>query len=205
MKPNKVRTMFEQYGEVTRLYLAEEDISVRLKRKEKGGNASKQFKEGWIEFADKSIAKSVAESLNNARIENKKGSFYYDDLWNLKYLKNFKWEYLTEKLSYERRVRESKLNLAMIHSKRSNAEVVELMEKTKVHNIVQERKRKRGTVVQDGEEKSVDKLPKHSSYSFALDSAANGQPLRESRLGKHKNLDNRIDVTLMRSVLQKND
>eukprot|EP01035_Chromulina_nebulosa_P031863 gene31863-42504_t len=123
MKPNKARTMFEQYGEVTRLYLAEEDRKLREKRREKGGNASKQFQEGWVEFADKAIAKSVAESLNNTRIEAKKGSFYHDDLWNLKYLKNFKWEYLTEKISYERRVRESKLNLAMMHAKRTNAEV----------------------------------------------------------------------------------
>ena len=36
MKPNKVRNIFEQYGEVTRLYLSEEDLSQRKKRKDKG-------------------------------------------------------------------------------------------------------------------------------------------------------------------------
>lgn len=46
MKPNKARSIFEQYGEVTRLYLAEEDILLRKKRKENGGNGSKQFNEG---------------------------------------------------------------------------------------------------------------------------------------------------------------
>lgn len=45
---------------------------------------------GWIEFADKKIAKMVAESLNNTSIGGKKGGFYHDDIWNLKYLKNFK-------------------------------------------------------------------------------------------------------------------
>ena len=90
MKPNKARSIFEEYGEVTRLYLAEEDAQFRLKRKENGGNASKQFREGWIEFADKKIAKRVAESLNNTPMGGKKGDYYHDDLWNLKYLKNFK-------------------------------------------------------------------------------------------------------------------
>lgn len=45
---------------------------------------------GWVEFSDKKIAKQVAESLNNTAIGGKKGDFYHDDIWNLKYLKNFK-------------------------------------------------------------------------------------------------------------------
>ena len=63
---------------------------MRQKRKEGGGNGSKQFSEGWIEFSDKKVAKQVAESLNNTSIGGKKGDFYHDDIWNLKYLKNFK-------------------------------------------------------------------------------------------------------------------
>jgi ESF2/ABP1 family protein len=46
MKPNKARNLFEQYGEVTRLFLAEENAEFRRKRKEQGGNGSKQFREG---------------------------------------------------------------------------------------------------------------------------------------------------------------
>eukprot|EP01032_Pedospumella_encystans_P030223 gene30223-34113_t len=132
MKPNKARNMFEQYGEVTRLYLAEEDSLQRQRRKESGGNGSKQFSEGWIEFADKKIAKMVAESLNNTSIGGKKGGFYHDDIWNLKYLKNFKWDYLTEKFAYEKRVKENKLKVAMMQAKRSNAEIVEQIEKSAV-------------------------------------------------------------------------
>jgi len=66
------------------------DILQRQRRKESGGNGSKQFSEGWIEFEDKKIAKMVAESLNNTSIGGKKGGFYHDDIWNLKYLKSFK-------------------------------------------------------------------------------------------------------------------
>ena len=114
MKPNKVRNHFEMYGEVTKLFLSEEESSKRVIRKSKGGNGSKQFTEGWVEFDDKQIAKSVAESLNGKAIGSKKGDYYHDDVWNIKYLKNFKWDYLTEKLAYERRVRENKLKMAML-------------------------------------------------------------------------------------------
>jgi ESF2/ABP1 family protein len=112
MKPNRTRSLFEQYGEVTRLFLAEEDANKRRMRKMNGGNGSKQFTEGWVEFSDKKTAKEVAESLNGKSIGATKGDYYHDDVWNLKYLSNFKWEYLTEKLAYERRVRENKLKLA---------------------------------------------------------------------------------------------
>jgi ESF2/ABP1 family protein len=145
MKPNKARTLFEQFGIVTRIYLAEEDSQIRKRRKTNGGNGSKQFTEGWIEFADKKIAKSVAESLNNSTMGGMKSHFYHDDIWNLKYLKNFKWDYLTEKFAYERRVRENKLKASMMQAKRSNAEFIDLVEKGKQQKYVESRKRKQDT------------------------------------------------------------
>ena len=84
MKPNKLRQLLSPYGDITRLFLQEEDASVRKRRKHGGGNGSKQFVEGWIEYSEKDTAKHVARALNNNRIGGKKGDFYYDDLWNLK-------------------------------------------------------------------------------------------------------------------------
>ena len=66
------------------------DASVRKRRKAKGGNGSKQFVEGWVEFGCKRVAKKVAASLNNSRMGGKKRDYYHDDMWNLKYLKGFK-------------------------------------------------------------------------------------------------------------------
>jgi hypothetical protein len=37
------------------------DATVRKRRKAAGGNGSKQFTEGWVEFADKKIAKQVLD------------------------------------------------------------------------------------------------------------------------------------------------
>ncbi len=81
--------------------------------------------------------------MNNTAIGGRKGDYYHDDIWNLKYLKNFKWEYLTEKLAYERRIREQQLKTALMQAKKSNAEMVQLIEKTKVQDIIQQRKKQK--------------------------------------------------------------
>ena len=167
MKPNKARTLFEQFGVVTRIYLAEEDSQIRKRRKSNGGNGSKQFTEGWIEFADKKIAKSVAESLNNSTMGGMKSHFYHDDIWNLKYLKNFKWDYLTEKFAYERRVRENKLKASMMQAKRSNAEFIDLVEKGKQQKYVESRKRKHETA-DDGKASNETKKSNPLDESRAL-------------------------------------
>ena len=146
MKPNKIKSLFEPYGEVTRIYLAEEDPATRKKRQMNGGNGSKQFKEGWIEFGKKKIARSVAESLNNTQIGSRKGDYYHDDIWNLKYLSGFKWDFLTEKFAYERRVREQKLNASMNQAKKQNAEMVQLIEKQHVQKLIENRKSGRDAI-----------------------------------------------------------
>jgi hypothetical protein len=56
------------------------------------------FTEGWVEFKDKKIARSVAEMLNAQPIGGKKGSRWRDDVWTMKYLPKFKWNMLTEQI-----------------------------------------------------------------------------------------------------------
>ena len=65
-------------------------------------------------------------------------------LWNLKYLHKFKWSHLTEKVAYERRVREQKLRVEMMQARRENAAYVEMVETGKKLDKIEERKRKRG-------------------------------------------------------------
>jgi ESF2/ABP1 family protein len=154
MKPNKIKSLLEHYGEISRLYLAEEDAATRKKRQLNGGNGSKQFKEGWIEFADKKIARSVAESLNNTSVGYRKGDYYHDDLWNLKYLSGFKWDFLTEKFAYERRIREQKLNSSMNQAKKQNADMIQLIEKQHVQKLIQDRRSGRASGTADDDEAS---------------------------------------------------
>ena len=53
-------------------------------RKARGGNKKQSFVDGWIEFADKGVAKSVAKMLNCRPMGGKSTSFYSADIWNLK-------------------------------------------------------------------------------------------------------------------------
>ncbi len=70
--------------------------------------------------------------------------FKSGDLWNLKYLSKFRWSHLTEKVAYERRVREQKLRVEMMQARRENAAYVEMVETGKKLDKIEERKRKRG-------------------------------------------------------------
>jgi hypothetical protein len=56
------------------------------------------FTEGWVEFTDKQIARSVASILNAQPIGGKKGTRWRDDVWTMKYLPRFKWNMLTEQV-----------------------------------------------------------------------------------------------------------
>jgi hypothetical protein len=60
-KPQKLRHLLEQHGELGRLYLAPEAPSLRAKRKRHKGNTGKNFTEGWVEFEDKRVAKQVGQ------------------------------------------------------------------------------------------------------------------------------------------------
>ena len=149
MGPAKVKTLLSDFGDVTRVYLVEEDKSSRKRRRKAGGSGSKRYIEGWIEFESKKVAKRVGETLNMSRITNHKGSVHYDDVWNIKYLRGFKWSHLTEKVAYERRIREQKLRVEMMEARRENANYVAQVEAGRKLDYIEERQRKR-TVKQGG-------------------------------------------------------
>jgi hypothetical protein len=71
-KPQKLRQLLEEHGEVGRLYLAPEDPALRRKRKQQGGNSGKNFTEGWVEFEDKAQAKQV-RGIERAAASSKPG------------------------------------------------------------------------------------------------------------------------------------
>lgn len=144
MNPTKIKSLLSDFGVVTRVYLVEEDAARRKRRKKaSGGSGGKRYVEGWVEWEDKRIAKHVARSLNSTPISLQKRNVHYGDLWNVKYLSKFKWSHLTEKVAYERRVREQKLRVEMMQARRENASYTQLVETGKKLDKIEERKRKR--------------------------------------------------------------
>lgn len=118
IKPVKIRQLLSKYGEINRIYLAPEDSKIAARRKKYGGSGRTNFTEGWVEFVDKKVAKSVAAMLNGTCIGGKKRSRFHDDIWNLKYLPGFKWDGLTEQIAYELKVREQKMKQEAALAKR---------------------------------------------------------------------------------------
>ena len=93
---------------VTRIFCQVDTRSVQQSRNKQKG--PKRYVEGWVEFSNKKIAKQIAASLHQQRISNIKRNRHYDDYWCMKYLgSQFTWNCLTEKVAYEKRIREQKL------------------------------------------------------------------------------------------------
>mmetsp|Transcript_25347 Transcript_25347/g.63582 ORF Transcript_25347/g.63582 Transcript_25347/m.63582 type:complete len:287 (+) Transcript_25347:109-969(+) len=144
MSPLKLRHLLVPYANVLRIYLTPEDTSQRKKRRRTGGNKKQCFQDGWVEFEDKKEAKRLARSLNNTPIGGK-AKFWREDLWNLKYLPGFKWHNLTEKIAYDKAVREQRLRFEMSQMKKQDDGYLERVAKARMHSAIEERKKKKGT------------------------------------------------------------
>jgi ESF2/ABP1 family protein len=149
MSPTKLKSLLGQFGPIVRVYCVPEDSSSRKRRKKAGGSGSKRYTEGWVEFESKKTAKHVANSLNNTVIANRKHDPHFGDLWNLKYLPKFQWSHLTEKVAYERRVREQKLRMETMQARKETVAYKHAVETGKKIDKIAERKRKRGETLSD--------------------------------------------------------
>ncbi|KIJ70386.1 hypothetical protein HYDPIDRAFT_122137 [Hydnomerulius pinastri MD-312] len=117
MRPAKVRHLMSQHGEVGRVYLQQEDAKTAYLRRKYTTTKKPHFVEGWVEFKDKKVARSVAEMLNAQPIGGKKGTRWRDDVWTMQYLPKFKWNMLTEQIAHEAAVHSAKLRVELAQSK----------------------------------------------------------------------------------------
>eukprot|EP00795_Rhopilema_esculentum_P005441 gene5441-616_t len=143
MKPGKVRSHMTQFGEIGRVFLQPEDPLTRKRRKKTGGSGKKMFTEGWVEFKDKKIAKAVARTLNGQIVGGKKRGYYHDDIWNIKYLKKFKWGHISEKLAYEKAAREQRMRAEISQVRKEANFYLDNVEKSKAITAMEERKKKK--------------------------------------------------------------
>ncbi|CAC5388618.1 ESF2 [Mytilus coruscus] len=132
-----IRNMFSVYGDVGKIFLQPDDKAANTKK-------GRMFTEGWVEFEDKKVAKSVATKLNNKQIGGKKKSRWYDEMWTLKYLHRFKWAHLNERLAYERAVHKQRMRTEIAQVKREANFYIQNAEKSQTIKHIKERKLKRG-------------------------------------------------------------
>eukprot|EP00180_Rhodochaete_pulchella_P000752 Plantae.Rhodophyta-Rhodochaete_pulchella.ctg15844.p3 GENE.Plantae.Rhodophyta-Rhodochaete_pulchella.ctg15844~~Plantae.Rhodophyta-Rhodochaete_pulchella.ctg15844.p3 ORF type:complete len:251 (-),score=53.95 Plantae.Rhodophyta-Rhodochaete_pulchella.ctg15844:1911-2663(-) len=174
MTPGQVRTTLSKIGEVDRVFLKPEDPEARKKRIRAGGRRKTSFSCGWVEFVRKSAAKSAAELLNNQPMGGKKRSAFHDDLWNIKYLKGFLWNDLTEQMTYERRVRELRIKSEEAQARRERDFYLEKVGQAKGLEEMRERKAKKRVAEGDkapAEMKVVRQFDQRKARKLANDDA----------------------------------
>ncbi|KAK5135276.1 hypothetical protein LTR08_005378 [Meristemomyces frigidus] len=134
MKPQTLRHFLAPHASkgLGRIFLTPEDHAQHVTRVKRGGNKKKSFTDGWVEFASKTEAQLAAQMLNGGIIGGKKGNFYYDDLWNMKYLRGFKWGNLTEQIAGEDAERGAKLRDGVRRTRRENRAFLEDVERGKM-------------------------------------------------------------------------
>lgn len=158
MKPHKLRSLLSNYGTINRIFLAPEDPVAHQRRVRNGGNKKKMYTEGWVEFVNKKDAKDVCAMLNAQTIGGKKGSYYRDDIWTLKYLNGFKWHHLTEQIAAESAERSSRMMAELQSGKKGNKEFVQRVERAKMLDGIQSKKAQKGST-EDGEAESSAPAP----------------------------------------------
>ncbi|GMH06803.1 hypothetical protein Nepgr_008643 [Nepenthes gracilis] len=148
MDPLKLHQILSQYGEIQRIYLSPEDPAAQVKRKRAGGFRGQEFSAGWVEFANKRIAKRVANMLNGEQIGGRKRSQFYYDLWNIKYLSKFKWDDLTGETAYRTAIMEQKLAMETSAAKKERDFYLSQVERSRAWNSIEERLKKKQKVQQ---------------------------------------------------------
>ena len=143
MKPSKLRSLLSPYGTLNRLFLTPESASSHSRRVGSGGNKKRSFSDGWVEFVRKVDAKRAVELLNGQTIGGKKGSFYRDDIWNLTYLKGFKWRHLTEQIQREEVERQGRLSAEVARMGREDRGFVEGVERGKLMKGMEDKRERR--------------------------------------------------------------
>ncbi|KAN0021990.1 hypothetical protein ACTFIU_004139 [Dictyostelium citrinum] len=135
MKPAKLKQLLAKYGKVTRMHLVRANV-------ERKNHRNDMFKEGWIEFEDKALARKIATLLNNVPMGGKSRDIHKDCLWNLRYLPKFKWHHLQDKLVSQRMERDKKLRLEINQVRKQNLILLEQVELSKHINQKHEQKGK---------------------------------------------------------------
>lgn len=143
MRPSTVKHLLSPYGTITRLFLTPEPPASYTRRLQSGGNKKRSFIDGWIEFSSKKHAKACAQAINGQIVGGKKGGWYHDDIWNVKYLKGFKWADLMEGVRSEERVREGRLRAEIAREGRERKAFLEGVEKGKMQKTRAEKEERR--------------------------------------------------------------
>nr|OQO24124.1 hypothetical protein B0A51_07547 [Rachicladosporium sp. CCFEE 5018] len=152
MKPHTLKHFLSPHAPsgLGKIFLTPESHASYLARKKSGGNKKHSFTDGWVEFVSKRDAKLAAEVLNGNCIGGKKGGYYHDDLWNVKYLRGFKWGHLTEQIAAENAEREARLRDEVRRTRKENRGFLEDVQRGKMEEGMEMKRRAKGGIEEEG-------------------------------------------------------
>lgn len=176
MSPHELRALLSPFGQIGRIYLTPQDKDSqdplggdgRRKRKklhqpaamtEAGKHRRSRFVDGWVEFKSKRDAKTAVLALNGRPMGGRKLGRFHDDIWTLRYLGgDFKWNHLTEQISYENAIREQKMATELAQAKRETSAYLRQVEKARVIGKIVEKKKQKDGLVDSSPNDSSDPL-----------------------------------------------
>jgi ESF2/ABP1 family protein len=143
MKPHTLKHFLQPYAlhGIGRIFLTPETPEAHKSRVRSGGNKKRNFSDGWVEFNSKREAQIAVQTLNTRLIGGKKGGYYHDDVWNLKYLKGFKWKNLTEDIANQNAERSARLRAEGQKERREVREYLGNVERAKMLEGMERKKR----------------------------------------------------------------
>ncbi|KAL3467755.1 hypothetical protein BJX64DRAFT_273770 [Aspergillus heterothallicus] len=146
LKPFALKSLLETrgFGPITKVFLTPEVRSSSAPRRK--SNKRKMYTDGWVEFESKKTAKICAETLNATTVGGRKGGWYYDDIWSMKYLTGFRWDDLIATVSRERSEATAKRRIEDTRARKEEKVFLQGYEKGKMLDGIQkknEEKRKR--------------------------------------------------------------
>jgi len=148
LKPSALKTLLLQRGfsPIARVFLTPAvPFTSGAKR-----NKRKTYTDGWVEFASKKTAKICAETLNATIVGGRKGGWYHDDIWNIRYLRGYKWEDLMEQVQQERSEREARRRLEDARARKEDKVLLAGIEKGKVMEGIRKKREQKGRKNADG-------------------------------------------------------
>ncbi|EFR04764.1 pre-rRNA-processing protein ESF2 [Nannizzia gypsea CBS 118893] len=136
LKPSALKSMLvaRGFGPITKVFLSPYVPPTSTSRAaiKASRNKRRMYTDGWVEFESKRTAKICAEALNASIVGGKKGGWYHDDVWNMKYLRGFKWTDLMEQVQREKREAEARRRIEDTKARKEEKSFLQGLEQGKI-------------------------------------------------------------------------
>jgi ESF2/ABP1 family protein len=125
MSHHQLRTLLAPYGEIGRIWIEIPETITQDKSLSKGKAskmARKMAKEGWVEFERAKKAYKTAKLLHCQPMGNGR---FRNDLWSIKYLKDFGWNDLINQHLHLKKMRDERLRQSVSRAKQEATKFME--------------------------------------------------------------------------------